>query len=84
MIEGYEGVQNSQDYYFNTIKEIDFRMEKVLYKIQKFSFELNKEKYIFDITQLVFLVHKLSRKVISPDSEKGKGIQDMSTPESKQ
>ena len=84
MIEGYEWVQNSQDYYFNTIKEIDSRMENVLDKIQKFSFELNKENYIFDITQLVFLVHKLSRKVISPDSEKGKGILDMSTAESKQ
>ena len=84
IIEGARNSHNDFIIWGSTLTQLDIHTELVLDRIRKSGLKLNKNKCVFEATELIFLEHKISEKGISPDTEKVKAIKDMSFPSSKQ
>ena len=86
VLEGLEGVANSQDdmiVWGKDKSEHDCRLKKVLETVYNSGFRLNKDKCKFGVNDLIFLGHRITDKGIFADPEKIKAIKDMETPKDK-
>ena len=86
VLEGLPGVANSQDdmiVWGKDKDEHDQRLRKVMEKIYKAGFRLNREKCKLGVSDLIFLGHRITSKGIFPDPNKITAINEMETPKDK-
>ena len=85
--EGCEEARNSQDditILVSNLNQLDIRTEQALNKIRKSHLKLDKDKRVFGATEPIFLGHKISGKMTSPNPENVKTTKDIPFPRSKQ
>ena len=86
ILEGIEGVQNAQDdiiVWGKTKVEHDSRLRNVLRRIRDSGLKLNKEKCMFNVSELTYLGHILTSEGVKPDPKKKRAITNMQFPQSK-
>ena len=86
ILEGIEGVQNEQDdiiAWGKTKAEHYSRLRNVLRRIRNSELKLNKEKYMFNVSELTYLGHILTSEGVKPDHKKKRAITNMQFPQSK-
>ena len=84
MLEGLEGVTNSQDdiiIWGQNSDELKDRTLNVFKSLRQHGLKLNKRKCQFHQSELIFLGHKITSNGISPDENKIKAIVDMPYPQ---
>ena len=87
ILEGIEGVQNAQDdiiVWGKTKTEHDNRLRNVLRRIRDYGIKLNKDKCIFNVSEVTYLGRALTSEGVKPDPRKMKAITGMQFPQSKQ
>ena len=85
--EGCEEARNSQDditILVSNLNQLEIRTEQVLNKIRKSHLKLDQDKRVFGATEPIFLGHKISGKMTSPNPENVKITKDIPFPRSKQ
>ena len=86
IINGLEGVENSQDdivVWGRTQKEQEERLFRVLERVRASGLKLNLSKCVFSQKEITFLGHIISDQGIRPDPSKTSAIRDMPVPKSK-
>ena len=86
ILEGIEGVQNAQDdimVWGKTKTEHDNRLRNVLRRIRDYGLKLNKDKCIFNVSEVTYIGHTLTSEGVKPDPRKTKAITEMQFPQSK-
>ena len=85
-IKGLEGVANAQDdilVWGETKEMLRKRTLDVLTTIKKNGLKLNKDKCLFEVTELTFLGHKISDTGVEVDPSKTEAICKMVYPDNK-
>ncbi|KAJ8018643.1 hypothetical protein HOLleu_43268 [Holothuria leucospilota] len=83
VVAGCEGTHNISDdiiVHGKDLTEHNERLEKVLKRIQEAGLTLNEQKCEFNMSELVFMGHKLSGNGICPSDEKVEAIRDARQP----
>ena len=83
ILSGIEGVQNAADDILiisETIEENIERCEKVFRRLDEYGLTVNKDKCVFNVTEIMFFGMKLSYKGISLSDEKTKALKEFKTP----
>ena len=84
VLEGCEGTHNISDdiiVFGNTQKEHDERLKKVMQRLRERGLTLNEKKCEFNMDNLVFMGHVLSKKGIGPEDTKVHAVINARDPE---
>lgn len=83
VLAGCDGCLNYIDdiiIYGETHEQLKERTEKVLKRLEEYNVELNKDKCIYEVTELTFLGHKLSANGITATPDKVEAVQKFRQP----